>query len=148
MDMPQSAMASIDRVIHVLETQPGQFIDVTRQTIGLPGVPRTRNYSDAELEQLNNGFVRILLEAVRNEEPKARSVFMDHAIPSFVLAGETALGIVHFTVSYLVLFGSALAATVPSEQRADVLAWFSEFSGGYVTEIYQAALGASSGNEA
>ena len=145
--MPQSATAWTDSVIHVLATNPGQFIDVTRQTIGLPGVPRTRTYSDPELEQLNNGFVRILLEAVRNEEPKARSVFIDHAIPSFVRAGETALGIVHFTVSYLVLFGSALAASVPSEQRADVLAWFSEFSGGYVTEVFQAALEASAGRE-
>jgi len=145
--MPQSAKATAS-VTHVLETRPGQFIDVMRQAIRLPGAPSKRTYSEAELEQLNNGFVRILLESARNEEPRARSVFVDHAIPSFVLAGETALGIVHFTVSYLMLFGPALAATVPPLQRADVLTWFSEFSGGYVTEILQAAVGASPGNGA
>ena len=146
--MPPTAKACTDSVIQVLETTPGQFTDVTRQTIRLPGVPSKRTYSEAELEQLNNGFVRILLEAARNEEPKARSVFIDHAIPSFVLAGETALGIVQFTVSYLVLFSSALVASVPPSQRADVLTWFSDFSGGYVTEILQAALKASAGKEA
>ncbi len=147
MDMHPSASCA-HSVIHVLETNPGQFVSIARQTSRLPGVPTARDYSDAEIEQLNRGIVNILLEAVRNEQPKARAVFFEHAIPSFVLEGETPANMVHWNTSYLILFGSALAACVPAEHRAQVLAWFSGFSGAYVADLLQAASEAAAGLQA
>jgi hypothetical protein len=132
-----------EALFRVLEAEPRQFIAVATQTNALPGAPRARDYNEAEMDQLNSGFVRLLLEALRNDDPKFRSMFMEVAIPSFIRQGETPASLVRWNVSYLVLFGAALAARVRSEHQRDVLNWFAAFSGLYLADVLRAASKAS-----
>jgi hypothetical protein len=137
-----------DALIHVLETEPRRFVEVAKQTNDLPGAPRARDYSDAEIDQLNIGVVRMLLEDLRQESPKFRTMFTEVAIPSFVLQGETPTSMIRWNASYLVLLGPALASSVPREHCADVLRWFAGFSGPYLAEVLKAALQASGASKA
>jgi hypothetical protein len=132
-----------EALIHVLETDPRPFANIARQTNLLPGAPRARDYSDAEIDQLNTGFVRMLLEALRQEDRKARTMFTEEVIPNFVRQGETPLSLIRWNASYLVLFGPALASSVPSEYGSEVLDWFAGFAGPYLTDVLRASFKAS-----
>jgi len=141
--MTATAVTFTKALIHILETDPRRFIDVARQVNVLPGAPRARDYTDAEIDQLNSGFVRILLESLRREEPRFRTMFMEVAIPSFIGQGETPHSLIRWNASYLVLFGPALAASVEPEHQREVLSWFAGFCGLYLAEVLRAASGAS-----
>jgi hypothetical protein len=133
-----------DAIAQVLEANPARFAGVARHVNRLPGTHRARDYVDAEIDQLSSGMVRILLEAVRNEEPKFRALFMDHAMPSFIREGETTLTLVRWNASYLVLFSAALADAVPAQHRTGLLEWFAEFSGVYIADVLRAGIEATS----
>jgi hypothetical protein len=146
--MTTKSAAFTEALIHVLETEPRRFVEVAKQTNVLPGLPRARDYTDAEIEQLNSGVIRMLLEALRDEEPKFRTMFTEVAIPSFIRQGETAVSLVTWNTSYLVLLGPALAASVRPEHRAEVVNWFAGFSGPYIADVLKAASGESAASRA
>jgi hypothetical protein len=134
---------STEALIHLLETAPEQFLAVARQTKLLPGIVQARDYTNAELEQLNNGLVRMLLEELRDEPRAFRSTFMEVAIPSFIHAGETTASMVQWNAGYLVLLGAALATALPNQHRAATTRWFAGFAGAYMRELLEATLEAS-----
>jgi len=138
--MGKTAPQCVDSIISALESNPEMFAEIAHQTERLHGKPTVHDYTNVEMDQLTSGFIRMLLEAARNDEPKFRTLFMEYAMPALVLGGETAATLVMWNARFVVLFGSALAAAVPPEQREGALEWFAEFSGSYVGDVMRAAL--------
>jgi len=141
--MTSTATTFTEELIRLLDSEPRTFIDAAHETDRLPGMFRARDYAEAELEQLNSGMLRLLLEALRNEPPTFRTIFLEVAIPSFIREGEGPASLIRWTSSYLFLLGSALSVGIEPQHRHAFTLWFAGFTGSYLADLLRAAIEAS-----
>ena len=104
-------------------------------------------YDDETLRQTMCAFMGLLHEDLDGpgdgQAGASWRLFMEATIPAYVAAGQSAGSIVGATTTFLVLLTAELGNSVPAAKRHDVVMWLATFAGRYVSDVCEAAAGAS-----
>jgi hypothetical protein len=103
-----------------------------------PFVPRRR-----DLEQLVDGFIGVVTEALEGRPPVKRGVYFDTVTPGLVESGREFGGLVHTTAIWAFLALEHLAPRLPPEGREEALEWLRVFLGGWLADLARSGAKAS-----
>lgn len=96
-----------------------------------------------DIEQMIDGFLALLNEALTSDSRDIRTFFLETVIPGLIQSGSPAPGIIGGVVGFAVFIsGDALTAAAP-EDRAAVSQWFAQFWSDYVTDMVRVSMEAS-----
>lgn len=96
-----------------------------------------------DIEQMIDGFLALLNEALTTDSRDIRTFFLETVIPGLIQSGTPAPGIIGGVVGFAVFVSGDAAEGVGPEDRPAVSQWFSQFWSEYVTDMVRVSTEAS-----
>lgn len=125
-------------------TRRDAYVQATLDVVAMgPPQPGAPPLGRRDVEQMIDGFLAMLTEALDGEAREVRTFFLETLIPSLVGSGTPLDGIVGGVVELAIIVSIDVAEWLPPEERAEARSWLARFFNEYVAELIRVAQGAS-----
>lgn len=121
-------------LLNAIEQRRAELIQTLGFTHSNPE-PGARVYEHADIEQMVNGFLALLVEALEERPPEVRTFFLQTAMPALRDSGTTLHTMMRGSVQALMIMSITLTQHVSPEVRDEARGWLSSFTGAYVAEM-------------
>lgn len=97
-----------------------------------------------DLEQMIDGFLALLTEALTSDSRDVRTFFLETVVPGLIRSGTPAPPVIGGVVEFAIFISADIGSILPPEKRADASAWFAKFFNEYIADMVRVAMEASS----
>jgi hypothetical protein len=111
------------------------YVDAAFISIPSEPVPGTPVLARTDMEQMIDGFISLLHEALVGESKDVRTFYLETLIPSLVHAGSSVAEIVSGVVEFAVIVSIDLVQSREPHERAEAQAWLARFWNEYIGEM-------------
>ena len=121
--------ALVDALSHIIHNNPYQE----------PGV-----FYRSDMEQMLDGAVVLLKEALLGADVTVRTRFLEHILPGMMLGGAPADGLMHMSYAWSAFLTTEIDRHIGADYRDATRTWLTDFLGGWLTAMAKIAAEAES----
>ncbi len=120
------------------------YVAHTLGNVGGPVPAGATEIGRRDIEQMIDGFLALLTEALTTDSRDVRTFFLETVIPGLVSSGTPAPALIGGVVEFAIFISADIANNLPDEERAEASTWFAKFFNEYVTDMVRVATEAPS----